>query len=266
MPMFGIFGKNNNKKDVVLEKFKDKTHQYGLKIESIDDEGIIYLSRDEINLTVSLENVRRDFARDQNDEAISNLVASIVEISFQMPNWQKSSESIHLSFVPNDYDFDNLIHQKVTEEFSKVFAHYGEKSITFISLDHILEWQVCEDDLEKAARENSRLVLDRTNIRYDIIDGKKLGMIESEIESLKPALLFAPNIKEKVSVDIGFPFFAVLPVRDFCYIFSQEDFEFFSQRLGPIVVDEYKKSGYPITTEILKFTESGIEAIGKYPV
>ena len=35
---------------------------------------------------------------------------------------------------------------------------------------------------------------------------------------------------------------------------------------GNVVVDEYKKSGYPITTEILKFTDDGVEAVGKYPV
>jgi len=32
------------------------------------------------------------------------------------------------------------------------------------------------------------------------------------------------------------------------------------------VVKEYKESGYPITTEILKFTDQGVEAVGKYPM
>jgi len=53
-------------------------------------------------------------------------------------------------------------------------------------------------------------------------------------------------------------------VRDFCYIFSEEDLEYFSQRLGSVVLDEYNNSGYPITTEILRFSNTAIEAIGKY--
>jgi hypothetical protein len=73
-------------------------------------------------------------------------------------------------------------------------------------------------------------------------------------------------MKEKLNKDFGFPFYAVIPVRDFCYIFSEKDFEFFSNRIGEVVVEEYKNSGYPITTEILKFTENGIKSVGKYPV
>ena len=72
-------------------------------------------------------------------------------------------------------------------------------------------------------------------------------------------------MKEKVKKEFGFPFYAVIPVRDFCYIFSENDFDFFSDRISQIVVDEYKKSGYPITTEILKFTDKGVEAVGQYP-
>lgn len=85
-------------------------------------------------------------------------------------------------------------------------------------------------------------------------------------ETLKGALLFAPKIKEKVKQDFGFPFYAVIPVRDFCYIFSEKDFDFFSKRIGSIVIEEYKNSGYPVTTELLKFTENGVETIGKYPI
>ncbi len=73
-------------------------------------------------------------------------------------------------------------------------------------------------------------------------------------------------MKEKVKQDFGFPFYAVIPVRDFCYIFSGKDFDFFSGRIGKVVVDEYKQSGYQITTEILKFTDKGVEAVGQYPV
>lgn len=67
-------------------------------------------------------------------------------------------------------------------------------------------------------------------------------------------------MRTKLQDSFGFPFYAVLPVRDFCYIFSQKDFAFFSTRLGSTVVKEYKESGYPITPEILKFSDKGVEA------
>jgi len=89
-------------------------------------------------------------------------------------------------------------------------------------------------------------------------------MINLEEVSLKSSCLFSSKIKDLVENNIGFPFYAVIPVNDFCYIFAEEDFEYFSQRLGSVVLDEYNNSGYPITTEILKFSETAVEAIGKY--
>ncbi len=123
-----------------------------------------------------------------------------------------------------------------------------------------------ETDLENQANSNADKLLEKTTITYDIIENRELGLIEVEDITLKGALLFAPTMKNKVKKDFGFPFYAVIPVRDFCYIFSEKDFEFFSSRIGKVVVDEYKQSGYPITTEILKFTDKGVEVVGKYPV
>ena len=116
----------------------------------------------------------------------------------------------------------------------------------------------------KQAKANGDSLLARSKITFDTIENRKLGMFETDDETLKAALLFAPSIKERVRKDFGFPFYAVIPVRDFCYIFSKKDFDFFSKKLGPTVVEEYKKSGHPITTEILKFSNKGVEVVGTY--
>ena len=128
------------------------------------------------------------------------------------------------------------------------------------------KWNITETELDNQANNNDDKLLKITPITFDTIENRKLGLIEVEHTTLKGALLFAPTMKEKIKSDFGFPFYAVIPVRDFCYIFSEKDFEFFSGRIGQVVVDEYKQSGYPITTEILKFTDKGVEAVGKYPV
>lgn len=39
-----------------------------------------------------------------------------------------------------------------------------------------------------------------------------------------------------------------------------------NHKLGKTVIDEYTKSGYPITTEILKFTDEGVKVMGNYSI
>lgn len=266
--LFGLWGCNNSKdKDFVFDEFKSQIEKLGMKIDSVDATGLIYISQGELTLKISLDNVRKNYNRDKDTTHISDLVKTLIEYSIEMPSkWAEAKSGIYISLFPNNYEFKNCIHTKVTDEFSKIYVHSEQSKFSWISQDDLNKWGIAETELDSQANTNANNLLAKTKISFDTIENRKLGLIESEHPTLKAALLFAPTMKEKVKKDFGFPFYAVIPVRDFCYIFSEKDFDFFSKRIGQVVVDEYKQSGYPITTEILKFTDKGIEAVGRYPV
>lgn len=266
--MFGLFGcKDNKNKDFVFDEFKTQIENNGMKIDSVDETGLIYISQGELTLKISLDNVRRNYERDKDESHISDLVQTLISYSTELPkNWVDVKDDIYISLFPNDHDFQEFLHAKITDEFSKVYVHSGQDKLTWITKDDLKKWNITETELDNQANSNADKLLKTTPITFDTIENRKLGLIEVEHTTLKGAILFAPTMKEKIKSDFGFPFYAVIPVRDFCYIFSEKDFEFFSGRIGKVVVDEYKQSGYPITTEILKFTDNGVEAVGKYPV
>lgn len=266
--LFGLLGcKAKAKKDFVFDEFKSQIEKYGMRIDSFDETELIYISQGETTLKVSLDNVRKNYERDKDTSHISDLVQTLISNSLELPSkWTDVQNDIYISLFPNYYEFADSLHSKVTDEFSKVYIHSGQGKLTWITPDDLKKWNITEADLDKQANQNADKLLAVTPISFDTIENRKVGLIEVEHTSLKPALLFAPSMKEKVKKDFGFPFYAVIPVRDFCYIFSEKDFNFFSARIGQIVIDEYKKSGYPITTEILKFTDKEVKAVGKYPV
>jgi hypothetical protein len=68
-----------------------------------------------------------------------------------------------------------------------------------------------------------------------------------------------------VQPKIGWPVYVVIPSRDFVYLFSVQDGELIP-RIGSVVVEEYKESGYPLTTDVLEISDTGIEPIGTFPV
>ena len=72
------------------------------------------------------------------------------------------------------------------------------------------------------------------------------------------------KLKQKISSILGWPIYAVLPVRDFCYMFSVQDKDRIIESLGATVIKEYNESGYEITKEIIEISDSGVNAIGKY--
>lgn len=255
---------SNNKEDIVFNKFKIQLESKGLAIDSIDKDGFILIDVEGSELKVSLDNVRRNYERDSDDRHIVDLVNVIVSHSLEKEDWEIIKDKVYIQFFPNDFEFENLVYEKVTDEFSKVFMVSTNNNFSFISHDDLIDWNLDLEELKNQVNLNLDTLLDKVQIEVEDLDDHKLGMIDIEEVWLKSACLFSSKIKDLAKNNIGFPFYAVIPVRDFCYVFGEQDFEYFSERLGPIVVEEYESSGYPITTEILKFTENGVKAMGKY--
>ena len=263
----GLLGNRSNKnKDFVFETFKSQIESNGMKIDAVDETGLISITKGAIKLKISLDNVRRNYERDNDEIHISDLVQTLISHAFELPtDWTTVKDDIYISLLPNDYDFDNTPFKSISDEFSKVYIYVGQGDFTWVSKNDLATWNVTEADLNDQANNNANNLLKQTEIAFETIEDRKLGRIENGNPALKGALLFATDMNEKVERDFGFPFYTVIPARDFCYIFSEEDFDFFAQRIGKVVVNEYNQSGYPITTEILKFTSEGPEAVGKYP-
>jgi hypothetical protein len=259
--------------DLVLDEFTARLAHYGMVIDTIDDEGLIHIRRGEATLQVSLDNVRKNYARDQDARHIQELVETIVEydadgIGNTMPtDWETARPHIFASLYPkDDFDFDDVVHHPLTDAVEKIYLYTGNARHTWISSRNLEEWNVTEDDLIRQANDNADLLLAETEIEIQAIDEHRLGCFNTTRPDLKATLLLAPSLRSRMSPDFGYPFFAVVPVRDFCYIFSEADSEYLLARLGPTVVDEYQESGYPVTTEVLRFSDEGIQAIGRYPV
>ena len=264
--MSKLFKRQNNKEDYVLDRFKEELERNGLSINSVDAEGYYYIEVGGQNLKISLENTRKDFERDKDDNVILDLTDTILAYDINIPEkWEDAKDNIFLSFYISDFDFDEIINERVTNDFNKVYVYSDGKKFTWILKTDIETWSISTQELEQVANENAGSLLSKENLVFNDFDGHKLGRIDIERASLKGAVLFSSKLTDILKEKIGLPFYAVLPVRDFCYIFPECDLDYFSERLGSTVTDEFVNSGYPITTELLKFTENEVITVGKYP-
>jgi len=253
--------------DELLERFKTRLADVGLSISNIDDEGQIHIDFDDNTLKISLNNVRKSYEQDGTLDHLENLVQSIRDYMMeeQIPAWPESEEKVFWSLFPGNFEFGNHINERVTSDFHKYYVSYVNGQYVWINHKQLSIWNISEHEFKKQVDKNMNDLLEKsTNEVLEMESGARLAYFNTEMEELKSALLLSKNLKLKISPVIGYPVYCVLPVRDFCYMFNEQDKDELINALGETVLKEYRNSGYEISTEILKISNAGIEPIGKY--
>ena len=64
--------KKNIKEDFVFDQFKIQIENKGMIIESIDETELILIKKEDFTIEVSLDNVRKNYARDKDEAHISD--------------------------------------------------------------------------------------------------------------------------------------------------------------------------------------------------
>jgi hypothetical protein len=228
------------------------------------DDGAYVLDVGGGKLTVSLENVARDLRRDGDEAAIPRFVERCLS-SLDVPAWNVARTRVYLSAERFDRDFGDTLREKVTDEVTRVLVvtDAAESKITWLTPRQRETWGVELAELEKAARTNLDALLAGKKLEVAEADGKKLGMVPVA-SAFKASLVFAPSFRRFVEPTLGWPVLAVIPCRDFIYVIAEKDKDLLG-RMGAVVQREFRQSGYPITTEVLRLSDEGVEAIGKFP-
>lgn len=225
------------------------------------------IEHDGATLVLSLENVMRDFDRDGDPSRIVFYLESALGVFAPLPPWEEARGRVYWSPESSKADFGEALHESVTECVSRVlvYADLEAGRIRWLTPKARDEWHVSTSDLDLAARENLDRLLHGKRVRVERANGRELGMVglDVEAEPLKASVVFAPGLKEFVAADLGWPVLAVIPCRDFVYLFGEGSD--LLDVLGSVVQKEFRTSGYPITTEVLRISDNGIEGIGRYP-
>ncbi len=134
--------------------------------------------------------------------------------------------------------------------------------IVWMTPDMLAQLGASREMAEAHAADNLARLMGETSIETTEVDGHRLGMLATH-SPLKASLIFARNLREKAEPLLGWPLLAVIPRRDFVYLIPQSAQSLFP-RIAQIVIEEYTKRGYPISTEVFKIDSEKVEAIGEF--
>ena len=257
----------SNMEDILLERFKTRVEDLGLSIDHIDEDGLVFITVDDQILTVSLDNVRKSYEQEGSFEHLDSLVESIHNklIEPEMPEWALAKEKVFLSLFPADFNYGDIVFEPVSKDFIRHYVYYEHDEYHWITFPQLEKWKITEATLKSQVDVNMSALLDASSIETTTLEsGETLVYFETAMDGLRSALLFSGNVKEKLQPLLGWPVYAVLPVRDFCYVFSEKDKPRLIELLADIVIKAYEEGGYEITSEIIRISDEGIRAVGKF--
>jgi hypothetical protein len=250
------------------ELFRGELDRRGIEY-SLTSDGDYAILIDGTNLTISLENIRRDYERDGDFEAIIRFVDRVTGDHFsRTPSWDEVRADLRYSLEPMDYGtaLDEVLFDRVTDGLCKVYAYTPADGsyITWINHFTVEGWGASREEIVQQAEVNMRGIVANAKLECTKVDGVKLGMLSTEATPFKASLILSTAFRDLVSPELGWPVYVVVPCRDFAYVISVKDGAFLG-RLGGVVFEQFRESGYPITKDVLEVSDAGIVAIGTFP-
>ncbi len=245
--------------------FEKELTERGIPFQVDVETGLHAVEIDGWNATISLDNLQRDCAKDGDVGRVSRFVDSIIASATNADS-ALSVDQLYWTLEPNNYEVPADYRVTMSKEVDRVLVHLSSDGslITWATPSMLDSLQISEEEASAKAFENLARELAEATVETQDIDGVQLGYLSTTLP-FKAALILAPNLREIVEPVLGWPLLAVLPDRDFLYLWdaTQQDLV---GRLGPVVVREYTNSSYPISTEVYLVSEQEIRAIGAFPV
>jgi hypothetical protein len=216
------------------------------------------------HLLVSLENVRRDVTRSGDRGRITRFVDSIVA-SASAEIDTPGVDRLYWCLEPSDYEERADFRVPVSDCVDRVLVHLSADGnlISWLTPELLEQLGLSESEAANRALENLATALSDATVESQDIDGVALGYLTSRLP-FKSSLMLAPNLRSVVEAVLGWPLLAVAPDRDFLYLWGARHTDF-TQRVGNVVVREYQQASYPISTEVFRIADDGIQAIGEFP-
>lgn len=249
------------------ELFEAELAQRGLQY-TIHEDGLYEVAIGDVNATVNLDNVQRNYERDKDRDAVARFAQQLNTDFFgEIPSWADVQPFIRFSLEPSDYQngFADTLHEMVNDDLVKVFVYVppDRSRISWITNAMVANWEVETEAVVALADKNMDTIASGTQLESQDIDGVPLGMLNTEETPFKASLILSSKFRDVVSPTHGWPVYVVVPARDFVYVVPKANYDFLG-RLGAVVLREYNESGHPISQDVLEVGDEGVAAIGSF--
>jgi hypothetical protein len=214
-------------------------------------------------LKLSLDNLERGYQRDADSLRISTFLDAALGDPGQQNSWPDCREGLFLCLEAKLVEAGPY-RDSLTDRIDQVLVYFDSNRnlLSHVFPSSLATWNLSLSDAKAVALENLAQTLLASKVEFHDTHGVRLGFIGTRIP-FKSALILAPNVKQVLSPILGWPLLAVVPDRDFLFLWDAAHPDF-ANYVGRTVLKEFASAPYPLTTEVLRIDDDGIAPIGAF--
>lgn len=156
--------------------FENELRQRGIEFSVDEDSGRHVVPVNGLDLKVSLENLSKEFNRDQEPERVSRFVETLLQSALEPSSWLQAKEHLFFCLEPTDYAEKPEIRLSISDQVDRVPVLFNKAlgSIAWVTHSMMEAWGVSVNAVEQTAAENLSRALAGATVESQEIDGVKL--------------------------------------------------------------------------------------------
>lgn len=259
-----LFEKKSKFYKELKNKLKEREFQLGREIEP----DIYEVINGAMSFNIDVKAARRDYEYSRNTKLLDELLETL-ELDFaakyKLSVFHNAQRFLRLILMREEDVNESLIYTDFADNLKQVIAFTtDDKTVYPLNNAYLRKWSTPKDVLFSVADKNMCELFRKTELRLSEIAGKiKVVEFVTEYPALCASMMLCSDFTETVSSKLGARFLLVAPSSE--SLLAVEDVtNDIVETLGPVVIEEYKKSTHRLSTNVYLFSRTGITIAGRF--
>lgn len=257
-------------KDKFETAFKNALRRQNLFVAEKESDNFYEISNGSANIKVNVSEVRRAYERSGLNSELDRFVkrtGSEITAKTRMVSFTNAQELLRLMLVREQDVTRNMITMDFVGGLKKTIVYTPDDEILhYLDSESLKRWDVPQEVVFSAADRNICRMLSRAEMCEETLKSNiKVLDIKIPSPAFCSSLMLCNEFRPMISQVFGDRFFTVAPSRE-SFLVLQNISKDIIEGLGTVVLSEYRKAKFPLTTDVIMYTSEGIQSAGRFSI
>jgi hypothetical protein len=255
------FGQNRSGVRVLFER---ELTARGLSWSYEAEEDLYAVSCSRWQLKISLENLQREYSLSGDPSCVSDFLENAL-LAVQFPA-EVTRHSIYWALQSGEVVPAPEYAVEVSPMVNRILVHYpgGAAGCSWLTEKQLHEAGISSGDAFEMGFENLSRALSECKVQTMETAAGRIVFLESDLP-FHASLILAPNLKTVLAEHLGWPLMAVAPDSSFVLFWAEAD-RGVAGLIGATTVKQFMEAPHPLSPEVYSLTDTGLQAVGIFPV